>query len=306
MKSFVFLTIGKTQESTEAREFKRYIGVAPSQVLAVNPNKEELDKIYGSDQKEPVYVTEGERGKEVRVHFIVKTVPEQNNGIEIISRLMFTLRNSPAYNRDETKVQVIDDYGNSTWASVEDVKAGAKLLSSEGKELKIDTKYRMACDGEADLVAFLKLYLGVQDVFNYVNGTWVKKANAEDYLFKLEHIKDYFKGDFKELKDAIALQPNNKVKLLYGVRTANDENGNPREYQAVASRGDLMLANNAGSNGLARLEKNLNNLKSRGSFPTTEFKVQELQEYNVEPTNLEKPADSDPFGGASSEELPWN
>lgn len=300
MNSYIFLTVGKTQESTEAQEFKRYIGVGSSYVLAVNPSKEELENIYGTEQKEPEYVVDGENGKEARIHFIVKTDPEANNGIELISRLMFTLRATPAYNRDETKVQVIDGYGNSTWASVEDAKAGAKLLSSEGKELRIDTKYRMACVGEADLVGFLKKYLRVQDVFDYKNGSWIKKPNAEDYAFSLDHIKDYFNGNFSELKEALALQPGNKVKLLYGVRTAETENG-PRQYQAVASRADLIMPNNAGAKSIERLEKNLANIKANGSYPSTEFKVQDLEEWTVEPTNLEKKTDDDPFGA----ELPW-
>lgn len=300
MNSYIFLTVGKTQESTEAQEFKRYIGVGSSYVLAVNPSKEELENIYGTEQKEPEYVVDGENGKEARIHFIVKTDPEANNGIELISRLMFTLRATPAYNRDETKVKVIDAYGNSAWASVEDAKAGAKLLSSEGKELMIDTKYRMACVGEADLVGFLKKYLRVQDVFDYKNGSWVKKPNAEDYAFNLDHIKDYFNGNFSELKEALALRPGNKVKLLYGVRTAETENG-PRQYQAVASKADLILSNSSGSKGLAKLEKNLADMKSKGSYPNTEFKVQGLEEWTVEPTNLEKKTDDDPFGA----ELPW-
>lgn len=300
MNSYIFLTVGKTQESTEAQEFKRYIGVGSSYVLAVNPSKEELENIYGTEQKEPEYVVDGENGKEARIHFIVKTDPEANNGIELISRLMFTLRATPAYNKDETKVQVIDGYGNSTWASVEDAKAGAKLLSSEGKELRIDTKYRMACVGEADLVGFLKKYLRVQDVFDYKNGSWVKKPNAEDYAFSLDHIKDYFNGNFNELKEALALQPSNKVKLLYGVRTAETENG-LRQYQAVASRADLIMPNNAGAKSIERLEKNLANIKANGSYPSTEFKVQDLEEWTVEPTNLEKKTDDDPFGA----ELPW-
>lgn len=297
---FSFLAIGKTQESSEATEgFKRYIGLASSFVLAVNPTKKELDELRGFEsQNEPEYVKEGENGKEAHINFLVKTDPDQNNGIEIISQLMFTLRQAPAYNRDQTKVQVIDQYGNVTWANAEDAKAGKKLLSSEGKELKIDDKYRMACVGEADLVGFLKKYLCVQDVFNYVNGSWVKKDHPEDYVFGLEHIKDYFNGNFSELKEALALQPNNKVKLLYGVRTTDDG----KQYQAVAAREDLILSNSAGSNAIAKLESRLTEMKNNGSFPSTEFKVQELAEYSVQPTNLEKPAES----SSDSGDMPWD
>ena len=303
--SFSFLAIGKTQESTETQEFKKYVGVGSSFVIAVNPSKKELDSIYGREAANaPEYVVDGDRGKEARVTFIVKTDPNTCNGVEIINRVMFTLRNAPAYNKDESKVQVIDKYGNTTWADTEDAKAGKKLFSASGKELKIDSSYRMACVGEADLIAFLKAYLCVGDAFNYVNGSWVKKDNADDFLFGLEHIKDYFSGDFSEIKEAIALQPNNKVKLLYGVRTTDDG----KQYQAVATRSGMVLHNSAGSNALARLERELANAKAAGSYASTDFRVQELSEYTVEPTDLSSaPADTGSQGSeASMGDMPWD
>lgn len=301
MINFSFLAIGKSNESKEAVEFKKYIGIGSSHVLAVNPSKAELDKIYGTDMPEPEYVVDGDNGKEARITFIVKTDAESCGGIEAINRVMFTLRNTPAYNKDQTKVQVIDDYGNASWASVEDAKAGNKLMSSTGKELKIASKYRMACNGEADLVAFLKTYLCVDDAFNYVNGSWVLKDNASDYLFSLEHIKDYFKGDFSELRQAIALQPNNKIKLLYGVRTTDDG----KQYQAIATRERLMLRNSAGSKMYERVAKELMAIKQSGGYANTEFKVQDLAEYSVEATDLSStPAASSNSG--SEDDLPWN
>ena len=300
INSYSFLAIGKTQESTEAQEFKRYIGIGSSFVVAVNPTKKELEDIFGREMgNEPEYVVDTDNGKEARITFVVKTDPGANNGIEMINRVMFTLRNAPAYNRDETKVQVIDKYGNTTWANTEDAKAGKKLYSSTGKELKIDASYRMACVGEADLIGFLKPYLCVGDVFNYVNGAWVLKSNAEDYLFGLEHIKDYFSGDFSEIKDAIALQPNNKVKLLYGIRTTDEG----KQYQSIATRNGMVLPNSAGSKALERLEKELNNAKANGSYASTEFRVQELAEYTVEPTNLEAATTE---GSESAGEMPWD
>lgn len=299
--SFSFLAIGKTKESTEAQDFKRYIGVASTFIKGVQPTKKEIDDFFGyKSPNEPEYIGSDADGQFVRITFLGETDPETNNGIDLKTRIMFTLRNAPAYNRDKTKVQVIDDYGNSTWADVEDAKAGKKLLSSNGNALRIADKYRMACVGEADLVAFLKTYLNVGDAFNYANGVWTLKDNPSDYVFGLEHVKDYFNGDFSELKDALKLQPNNKVKLLYGVRT-NDEG---RQYQAVATRGEFILRNSAGSNQLARLEKNLLNAKQAGSYASTEFKVQELQEYNVEPTNLDQSQQQVSQG--SEDTMPWD
>lgn len=300
--SYAFLAIGKTQESKETQEFKRYVGVASSFVVAVNPTKKELEEIYGREvANDPEYVVDTDNGKEARVRFIVKTDPAVNNGVEIINNMMFTLRNAPAYNKDQSMVQVIDKYGNVTWANSEDAKAGKKLLSRNGKELKIDSSYRMACVGEADLIGFLKTYLCVGDAFNYVNGAWVKKSDAEDYVFGLEHIKDYFSGDFSEIKDAIALQPNNKVKLLYGVRT-NDEG---KQYQAIATRFGMILHNSAGSKALEKLEKELASAKDNGSYASTDFRVQELSEYTVEPTNLDN-APADAASESAVGDMPWD
>lgn len=298
------LAIGKTQESTEsAGGFKRYIGVGSSFIKAVNPSKSELDAIMGYEsQSEPEYVKDGDNGKEVHLNFIVATDPEACNGIDIKNKMMITLRPLPAYNKDETKVQVIDDYGNHTWIPVEDAKAGKAILLSNGNPQRIDTKYRMACVGECDLVDLLKAYLCVPEAFNYVNGTWVKKENADECVFKLEHIKDYFNGDFSELKDAIALQPNNKVKLLYGVRNADG-----KQYQAIASRGDMILRNSAGTAALTKLERDLASAKQGGAYSNTDYRVCELQEYTVQPTNLDKPAeDSANLFDSASSAMPWD
>ena len=49
-----FLMVGNTQESKEAAEIKRYVGIGTSKVLAINPTKAELEKIYGRDiQNDP-------------------------------------------------------------------------------------------------------------------------------------------------------------------------------------------------------------------------------------------------------------
>lgn len=299
-----FLAIGKTQESREASEgFKRYVGVGSTFVKGVQPTKKEIDEFFGFEsQAEPEYLVDTDNGKEVRITFLLQTDPEVNNGIELKSRAMFTLRQVPAYNKDQTKVQVLDGYGNHTWVNTEDAKAGKAILLSNGNPQKIDTKYRMACVGECDLIDFLKKYLWVQDAFNFVNGVWVKKENADDFKFALEHIKDYFKGDFKELKEALSLQPNNKIKLLYGVRT-NDEG---KQYQAVCTRGDLMLPNAANAKALTALEKTLANAKQNGAYSNVDYRVCELQEWTVEPTNLEKPAESDDqFPPTTSAENDW-
>lgn len=293
--SYSFLVVGKTQESKEAQGFKRYVGLASSYVLALNPKKKELDELMGFESaNEPQYLVDTDDGKEARITFIVRTDPETNNGIEITNRLMFTLRNKIAYNRDQTKVLVLDNYGNAVWMNADDAKAGKALEPN----MKAVGKYHIACEGEADLVDFLKTYLGVPYVLTYNNGAWGVNEKAKDGEFILEHLKDYFKGDFTEIEEALAMQPNNKVKLLYGVRTTEDN----KQYQVVCTRRDFFLRNNASMKAVAKLEKDLADAKNAGAYANVEYKVQDLQEYVVQPTQFKEiPATED-----VSSDLPWD
>lgn len=311
-RNYSFIAIGKTQESTEATEgFKRYIGLANSQVIAVNPTKAELEKIYGREiSEEPKYTIEDEdRGTGTVVDILVKTDPATNNDIDIIAHVRFNLFPTPCYNKDKTSVRIIDNYGNSVWMPEADAKAGKKPLTKNGDPAAIDTKYRIAFVGEADIIDFLRKFVFRKGAFNMVDGTWVKREDAEDVHIYFTNPKKLLSGDVTEIKEAIAYQPHNKIKLLYGVRTNNEG----KQYQQVLAAYDMMLRNNANATAIASLEKRLIAAKNSGMYASVEYKVQELQEYTVEPTNLSNTpatdaASTDDFWGntaASSSELPW-
>ena len=295
MSSFSFLTVGKTSESTEAGAgYSKYVGLASCKVLAVNPDAKKLEQIYDREMPVPDYSGEKDGVKWARVDVILNTDPDANNGIDTIAKATFFLRNEPAINREGTRQQVIDVYGNTTYGDIDDVKEKKPLLTSNGNPAKIGPVYRPAYNGEADLVAFLKAFLVVPDAFTFPNGKWELGPKADEGKFGLDNIKDYFNGNVKEVKDAIALQPNNKVKMLFGVRTNPDDN---KQYQDVCTRGDLILPNY--SNALDRLEKRLADAKANGSFPNTEYKVCVLQEYKVEASDLDSAAE----GGSK---MPWD
>lgn len=57
----------------------------------------------------------------------------------------------------------------------------------------------------------------------------VELPNKADAEARLDKIENYFKGDYSELREAISLQPKNRVKGLFGVRTTEDG----KQYQAV-------------------------------------------------------------------------
>lgn len=299
----VFMAFAKGKESTEGVEFPKYIGIAPVYVLAVNPTKEELSKIYGSEiPNDPEYIGVQESGKDkhkvnfARIDFIIKTDKESKDcpEIEMISKFTVFMKNEPRINKLGTKLQIVDKYGRFAWVTKEEASAHAIPQYSNGPA-NIDPDYRPAYIGEEELTGFMKNYLVIPEVMSYINSEWVPnpKVDPSECEARFNNIADYFKGNFTELKESIAYQPTNKVKVLFGIRTTDDN----KQYQAVYTQ--KVLKNNVTD--YSRLDKELQERKQAGAYPTTEFKVQPLQEFNVTATKFnEIPGASDlPFDASS-------
>ena len=304
--NFTFMAFSKGTESKEGNAVKRYIGVGSVFVLAVNPNKAELEKLYNTQiENDPEYLSEVEVGEDkhkvqnVRIDFIVKTDAEKCGGIEFITKVAFFVRKEYRYNRDQTKVQIIDKYGRTAWATPEEI-ANKQIPQYKNGPANIDADYRESYVGEEDLTNFIKAYLNIPNVMKYVNNTWVMVDKPEDCEARLENITEYFKGNFKELRDVIALQPNNKVKVLFGVRTTDDN----KQYQAVYNQ--MFLKNNITD--YSKLDADLQERKAAGAYPTTEFTVGDLKEYDVEATDFSNSsaAGDMPFpAGDTAGGTPW-
>lgn len=297
-----FLIVDKTNESTDTVEnaFKRYVGFGNSFVLAVNPDKKKLDELMGYEsQAIPEYTGEDDNGKFGRVTFIVRTDPETCDGIQITNRLTFTVRNQPDYNRDKTKVRVIDEYGNSRYIPVEDAKEKKPIFNKDGREASFG-EYHVARVGETDLTAFLRTYLCVPNGFTY--NSEIKEwtlSNPKEGRLKLEYVDKYVSGDVSEIKEAIALQPNNKIKLLYGVRTTDEG----KQYQVIMTKEDFIIRSNASQSDINRCATALADAKIRGSYANTELVVQPIAEYAVNPTDFSK---TDSSKDADDEHMPWD
>lgn len=291
----ILFAFGKAVESKETTEIKRYIGIAPVQVLAINPSKKELESIYNTTlEKEPEYLGSTERdGKNipyVRIDFIIKTNPEKSNGVDMISKVSFFVRKAFMTNRDNTKVKVVDKYARTAWVTQDEFKN--KLVPQyKNGPARIDNNYRALYAGEEELLGFVKNYLGINDVDEFVDGNWRMRANPQDYEAGFNDMEKWFGGDISEIKNAIALMPNNYIKLLFGVRHTDDG----REYQDVFNRATLKYSTRKNTS----LEKALTEAKNNGAYVNTDFEICDLKEFNPTPTNLEKPAVNDddlPFG----------
>lgn len=285
------MALSTGNESKKELEIKRYVGVALVYVLAVNPTKEQLSEIYGRDvEKDPEYITEKENVKTVRLDFILKTNENKCGGINLITKISFFVRDSFKYNKENTKTQVIDKYGRTAWATKEELKNKTVPQYSSGPA-NIDQDYRQCYDGEELLTDFLKTYLNIPNVqrFDSKENKWITVDNPKASEARLDHVADYFKGNFKELEDALKMQPNNQVKVLIGVKTTTDN----KQFQDVFTQ--KVLHSNATR--YTALEKALAEKKEGGAYANTEFEVCTLKEYGINPTNFgtEPPAVEDPL-----------
>lgn len=291
--NFSFMAFSQGKVTTEGGEFKRYIGVAPVFVVGTNPNKAELESIYNNTvDKEPEYTgTQNVNGKDVpyaRIDFIVETDAEKCNGIDFTSKVTYFIRKEYRFNKDQTKVQVVDKYGRTAWVTKEQAN-NHEIPQYANGPANLDKDYRPAYVGEEDLTNFIKTYLNIPSVQKYVDGKWVLVDNPAECEARLDGIDKFFAGDFKELKEIMSYQPNNKIKVLFGVRTADDG----KQYQTAYTQ--MVLRN--GVTDFSKLDKDLQERKAAGAYPTTEFEAVNIKEYSVEPTTTEDlPAAEAPKG----------
>lgn len=288
-ESKVFMAFASGSESKESNR-KLYKGIAPVYVVGINPNKDMLGKFYDTEiEDEPEYIGESEIGTDenkrtvpqVRLDFLVVSQAEKCNGIEMKSKVTFFLKKAFRYNKDNTKVQVIDKYGQTAWPTIEEAKNHEIPQYSNGPA-NLDKDYRPAYIGEEELTGFIKAYLNIPNpTFTQTkNGETVTRTikNLDDALARLDNIDEYFKGNFKELESILKLQPKNVVKVCFGVRTTDDN----KQYQAVYTQKFLKNV----ITDYSRLDEDIQSRKAAGAYPTTEFSIEPLHEYKVDATDF--------------------
>lgn len=282
------MAIAKGQQSFESAPRTLYTGIGAVKVLAVNPTKAELEKIYGHEmEKEPEYLSETEvalpdgtkkKYPSVRITFVCQTSPDKNNGIDTIVHHTIFLQKRYRKGTQSQKCQIIDSYGRTAWATADEIKAKQIPQYSTGPA-SVAADYRPAYYGEEALTLFIKNLLNIPNVQSYVNGSWVDnpKVNKEDCLVRLDEIDNYFQGNFKELKEVISYQPDNHIKICFGVRTTDDG----RTFQTTY---DGMTFKSAVTD-YAKLDAEIQTRKLNGGLSNSEFDATDLHEYVVTPTD---------------------
>ena len=310
--------ISKGFESKEAQEFRRYIGVTPVFVKAVNPSKTEHEALFNTTLDEaPNYlgkVSDSDGNEFVNARISVVLQPDTEKiGFEmpLVTMAMF-LQNRPRVGAASGKIQVIDKYGRTAWATPEDVQNKNIPVYSNGPA-DIDKDYRPAYVGEEELMEFVKAYLCIPSVTMWDNNLKKMvpntKVKPEECECRFDNLDKVFKGDFSEIKDALGFQPTNKVKVLLGVRT-DAESG--KMYQSVYTK-KFLRNSSTNFNALDKeIQEMVNNAAANGRVLTTEYQVVPVHEYSVEATTMtpsteSAPTEEMPFGApTASSAYPWD
>ena len=278
-----------------------FTGVTPVKVLVVNPNKEELESLYGRTMdKTPEYLTADDKGlKKLRFDFFIQTVLNEKMGVnvEVVDKMSFFMEDRFEMTKDGLKYKIINAYGDTQWATQEEIQSG-KLPE---KLNFFDTfKMRPAYVGEEILVNFIKQFCGIPNKgFDGVNIADITTAEIQ-----LDNIKQYFTGNITEVTSAInGLKSTNIVKVAAGVKTTEDN----KQYQAWFIQKPLKF----GVRDLKYLLRDIKDRQENGSYPNVDFGPEDLKFrlFNVEPTVIASQSvnvSNDPFATAMSTGVPAN
>ena len=295
------MAISRGNASKEAQEFKRYIGVCPVFVKAVNPNKAEHEKLFNTTLEEaPIYVqdkedAEGNSYKNVRISVILQPDTEKIGfDMPLITMPLF-ITNQKQYGANSGKYQVVDKYGRFAWATEAEISAKEIPTYSNGKKADISNDYRIAYVGEEDLTNFIRVFLCIPSITKWDNNekcmvpnTDVKPEECECRL-DIETFEKFFKGDFSEIKDILGFQPTNKVKVCLGVRT--DANG--KLFQSVYTKKFISNAATSYSSLDKALQADIAYATTHNKALSTEYSAKAVHEYSVTPTTFTASEDSE-------------
>lgn len=295
------MAISKGNASKEAQEFKRYIGVCPVFVKAVNPNKLEHEKLFNTTLEEaPVYVQDkedanGNSYKNVRISVVMQPDIEKIGFEMPIVTMPLFVTNQKQFGVKSGKYKVVDKYGRFTWATESEIQSKTTPTytdkeTGETKKFDIDmTSARISYVGEEELTDFIRTFLCIPEITKWDNDKKCMVPNNDakpeecECRLEVESFEKLFKGDFSEIKEILGFQPNNKIKVCLGVRT--DANSG-KLFQSVYTK---KFMSNASTN-YNRLDKMLQAdaeyAAKNNKVLNTEYSAEAVHEYSVTPTNF--------------------
>jgi hypothetical protein len=278
------ISTGK-KSTVNSFSFKRYIGIAPCKILAVNPNKAKMEELFGSaPENEPVYVGKDEKLNvpNTRITFVVQPIADFE--VAPISISFFLTKS--AMISQAGKCKVIDKYGRTAWVTKEEFTAKAIPMYSNGPA-QLDKDYKPCYIGQEELVKFLISYMWIEPIklWNNNERKFYENPNKEACECSLDNIDKYFNGDISEITKCLEIQPENIVDICFGVR--NTEDG--KQYQAFFKE----EFTRGGARSHKNIERALQQAKERGAYATTEFATTDFKEYSFQVTEFKPQAENE-------------
>ena len=221
----------KNPSNSEFTDIRKYIGVASISIVAINPNNEKLRQFGWSipeDADEPKYVTVNAEGKRsARVRFMAKIEDLDDKPIVALD---YWVRPEVWVNKEGTKAQIIDTFGRTAWGTKDEIRAHRIPQYKDGPA-QISSDYKYSHPGEEDLVKFLMKFLNVTPLtmLDRKTNEWVPTKNPGHLT--IDKWDKVCSGDVTELAEYVALKPENKVKVVLGIRTTEDN----KSYQTFLS-----------------------------------------------------------------------
>ena len=309
------MAISRGNASKEAQEFKRYIGVCPVFVKAVNPNKAEHEKLFNTTLEEaPVYVqdkedAEGNSYKNVRISVVMQPDVEKIGFEMPLVTMPLFVTNQKQFGAKSGKYQVVDKYGRFAWATEAEISAKEIPTYSNGKKADISNDYRIAFVGEEALTDFIRAFLCIPSITKWDNDEKCMVPNNEvkpeecECRLEVESFEKLFKGDFSEIKEILGFQPNNKVKVCLGVRT--DANSG-KLFQSVYTKKFMSNASTNYNSLDKMLQADASYAAENNKVLNTEYSAETVHEYSVTPTTFSAapenaPSNDMPFDGPSED-----
>ena len=198
------------------KEGKLYTGLKNMKVIAINPTQEEMVKIGYNPKNPPVYLTDGEAeegkapSKKLRLDFFLEGDIE--GGATVRTKIAFFLENKHRVNQAGTKGEWINDAARSAWGGVDAAPDGFQWFDA--------ATARKAYIGEVDVHLFLVNWLNIQ---------------PGDEA-KLDNFAALFTGDYSELRQILAANSGNEVKVLLTVRDGRYQSAYTRYFDRATNK----------------------------------------------------------------------
>lgn len=196
----------------EQKNFEKSVGIFESNVIAVNPNREELEKLLNTElEKDPEYLGEDKDGDtKLNLSVWLEEVKTKQ-----LFNVRFFLKDQVRANKDETKYQYINNVGNTAWAD------DPENLPSWF--LKDDRPYRKAKAGEEEMYRFIQSWMPLD-------------TRLEETKFDFDFSK-LMRGNVSELREVIGNHDlTDTIVALATIRTSED---GQTDYQQVYNRNFL-------------------------------------------------------------------